>query len=59
MPGAKVIHTRVRGEGDFTVTAPVPPGTSAKPHGHHRMTIHVAFAPASGTFHSTVKLALG
>ena len=24
MPGAKVIHTRVRGEGDFTVTAPVP-----------------------------------
>jgi len=35
------------------------PGTPARPHGRHRMTMHIAFAPVSGTFHSTVKLALG
>ena len=59
LPGAKVIHRRVRGEGDLTIDAPVPPGTSARSHGHHRTMIHIAFAPASGTFHSAVKLALG
>ncbi|HTY97941.1 MAG TPA: hypothetical protein VMB91_12925, partial [Solirubrobacteraceae bacterium] len=59
LPGAKTIHKRVGREGDLTITAPVPAGTSARPHGRHRTMMHISFAPASGKFHSTVKLALG
>jgi hypothetical protein len=49
VPGFSVTHSRVRGEGDLTVTLPRP---------SHPKKVHIVFTPASGPT-STVTLALG